>query len=74
MIVPNKVVSLNESALGLAPIILAQGPDPISPQALFERVEQKFESIDQFLLTLDLLYVLNRIDLSDASDRISYVG
>ena len=73
MITPNKVVALKSSALGMTDIILEQGPTPIEIVHLFQKVENKFESIDQFLLTLDLLYVLDRIDIDFKTRTLLYV-
>lgn len=72
MITPNKVVPLSESALGRTKFILECGPDDIELLGLFRRVERQFESIDQFLLTLDLLFVLDRIDLDLPTRTVSY--
>ncbi|HFL1971298.1 TPA: ABC-three component system middle component 7 [Stenotrophomonas maltophilia] len=73
MISPNKVVSLKDSALGKTVFILSQGPEPIAVSALYQRVANNFESIDQFLLTLDLLFVLERIDIEPGTRMITYV-
>ena len=72
MITPNKVVSLERSALGMADVILKCGPNSIELLHLFQNVENKFESIDQFLLTLDLLYVLGRVDVDFRTRTLTY--
>jgi len=74
MITPNKVVSIEKSALGLVGIILDQGPDPLELVNLYQIVSKHFESIDQFLLAIDLLYVLGRIDINFQTRIIYYVG
>jgi hypothetical protein len=74
MIVPNKVVTLENSALGLVGVILDQGPDTIELMKLYHIVSDSFESIDQFLLTIDLLYVLGRIEVNFQTGRVSYAG
>lgn len=63
MITPNKVVSLEASAISRLPVLLGEGPSPIALPALWDRVHSSFESLDQFLLSLDILYVLGRIDV-----------
>lgn len=63
MITPNKVVALEGSALGMASVILDRGPQPTDLLVLHRSVSSEFESIDHFLLTLDVLYVLGRIDV-----------
>ncbi len=74
MILPNKVVTLEDSALGLVGVILDQGPDAIQLMKLYHIVSDSFESIDQFLLTMDLLYVLGRVDVNFQTGRVSYAG
>jgi hypothetical protein len=74
MITPNKVVSIEKSALGLVGVILEQGPDPLELVNLYQIVSKQFESIDQFLLVIDLLYVLGRIEVNLQTRTIYYVG
>jgi hypothetical protein len=40
--------------------------------ALYRTVGKEFESIDQFLLTLDVLYVLGRIDIDLSTGTVTY--
>jgi hypothetical protein len=72
VITPNKVVTLETSALGKAHFILSCGPRVIELVELFHKVERHFESIDHFLLTLDLLYVLGRIDVDFRTRTVNY--
>lgn len=72
MITPNKVIPLDESALGHVSLILRQGPEAIDLITLFRAVADKFESIDQFLLTLDTAFVLGRIELDPATRTVTY--
>ena len=74
MITPNKVVSIENSALGLVSTIIEQGPTPLEVVKLYHIVSKNFESIDQFLLAIDLLYVLGRIDLNVHMGEVYYVG
>lgn len=74
MITPNKVVSIEESALGVVSIILDQGPGPVELLKLYNIVLKDFESIDQFLLAIDLLYVLGRVEVNFLTRTIYYVG
>lgn len=73
MITPNKVVSLKSSALGPATKILERGPHPITVADLQQSLEKEFESIDQFILALDALYVLGRINIDFSAGVLSYV-
>ena len=64
MITPNKVVTLEKSALGLLSVILIEGPRQIGLLDLYHRTSNEFENIDQFLLAIDLLYILDRIEIN----------
>jgi len=72
MITPNKVVTLENSVLGLVGVILEQGSDPIEMMKLYRIVSNKFESIDQFLLAIDVLHVLGRIEVNFQTRTIIY--
>ncbi len=75
MIVPNKVVPIRKSALGLSALILKEGEtnNQIELMRLYQAVANDFESIDQFLLTIDLLYILQRIDVDLITGVVTYV-
>ena len=72
MITPNKVVSLDSSVIGRISHILKMGPLPVRVDELFADVGDKFESVDQFLLALDVLYILDRIDIDFEQQRVVY--
>lgn len=74
MIAPNKVISLRESALGHVSAILREGPAAIDLVSLYERVGDDFDSIDQFILALDILFILRRIDLNAKTRTVTYVA
>ena len=73
MITPNKVLPLARSALGLARFLLEEAPNSESISELQERTAKHFESIDQFILTVDLLFVLDRISVDFETGKISNV-
>lgn len=73
MITPNKVVPLARSALGLARFVIEELPNCESILELQERTAKHFESIDQFILTVDLLFVLGRMEVDFETGRVSYV-
>jgi len=58
--------------LGLVGVILEQGSDPIEMMKLYRIVSNKFESIDQFLLAIDVLHVLGRIEVNFQTRTIIY--
>jgi hypothetical protein len=74
LIAPNKAIPIEGSALGQARVILACGPGSIDLLRLYHQVAQEFESIDHFLLTMDVLYVLGRIDLDPLTRSVTYAG
>jgi len=73
LITPNKVITLRESALGRAPIILRNKASKDNLTDLYNRVHKDFESIDQFLLTLDVLYILGQIEIDLSTGVLTYV-
>jgi hypothetical protein len=72
LIVPNKVITLRESALGRAPKILQEQSKHSDLIALYDSVSKEFESIDQFLLSLDILFILGRIDVDVVTRVVTY--
>ncbi|MBU2524146.1 hypothetical protein KKG71_03055 [Patescibacteria group bacterium] len=74
MITPNKVISIKESALGLVGDILTLGPEPIEISKLYNTVSNKFKDISQFLLCLDLLYVLGRVEINFETGILYYAS
>jgi hypothetical protein len=72
MIFPNKLVSLDASTLGRISVILEYGPDPINIRDLFHKVENKFTDVDQFLLAIDLLYLLEMVDVDIVTRTLTY--
>ena len=67
MIVPNKNIRLQNSLLGMGAQILPQLNTTQTFSSLWERMKSSKEinSYDKFVLTLDLLYMLNLIELKD---------
>jgi hypothetical protein len=63
MIVPNKFVSFSESILGRLPGLLSFDAKEIGVNELFSLSKNNFECIDHFIYTLDVLYILGKIDV-----------
>lgn len=72
MITPNKVVPLSDSVVGHLAYVLKAGPGSTSVVDLFEQVGDKFESIDQFILALDVLYILDRLAVDFGTQKVVY--
>ena len=69
---PNKVITLHESALGRTPIILREKASQANLVNLYDKVGKEFESIDQFLLAIDVLYILGQIDVDLSTGLVTY--
>lgn len=72
MIAPNKTVPLRSSALSASTVILACGPGPIDLARLYREVASEFQSADDFLLALDVLFVLGRISIDMRTRLVTY--
>jgi hypothetical protein len=69
---PNKAITLRESALGRTPIILREKASRANLVSLYDKVGKEFESIDQFLLAIDVLYILGQIDVDLTTGVVTY--
>jgi hypothetical protein len=74
MITPNKVVPLSASVLGNLTQLLKVGGHTPTVAALYEQVGSKFESIDQFLLAMDVLYILDRLTVDFTTEKVLYAA
>lgn len=75
MILPNKLINFDECILSKTVCVL----DIISEQKimfvseLYQKVEENFEDINEFIHTLDVLFVLNKIEYNEKMKVIEYV-
>jgi hypothetical protein len=69
---PNKAITLGESAVGRTPIILREKASQANLVSLYNKVGKEFESIDQFLLAIDVLYILGQIDIDLSTGAVIY--
>jgi hypothetical protein len=72
VITPNKFIALDSSILGKLGIILEEYPQDVSIRELYRGVGHRFESADEFLLAIDVLYVLGRVSVDFKTASISY--
>ena len=70
MQLPNKLYSYNYSVLSKFPILLKSLQ---KGDVLFMSNQDKFESINDFIETLDALYALRKIDYDDEKGVIHFV-
>ena len=74
MQLPNKLYSYSDSILSKFPIVLKtlQKGD-IQVLSLFTSNQEKFESVNDFIETLDTLYALQKIEYNDEKGVIHLV-
>ena len=73
MIVPNKAISYESSLLSKLPIILQiLYHEQLTAVELYYRVHKDFEDVSQFILAMDTLFVLGKIELLDGD--LKYVN
>lgn len=73
MITPNKFIALDQSILAKLEIVLDQLTSRASIRDLYRDIAHRFDTADQFLLALDVLYILGRINVDFRSSTVSHV-
>lgn len=73
MILPNKFISYEESTLSKLSLIIKAIGGGIEISQLYMKLSKKFSGIDEFILTLDLLYALNNITVDCDTRIVKYV-
>lgn len=74
MILPNKLISFQDCILSKTVYILEKISDSdFSVIRLYEQVEIHFEDINEYMLALDVLYVLGKIKYNEELQAIQYV-
>ena len=71
---PNKFTSFDKSILAKISVLILDGIDSISLSELIEMRLDKFEDISEFMLALDVLYALGKIELEESQGMIKYVN
>lgn len=72
MITPNKFIPLDESILSKLEIVLDEQSNEMGIRELYRAVAHRFDTADQFLLALDVLYVLGRVDVNFKTETVSH--
>jgi hypothetical protein len=71
LIVPNKVISFNETILSKLPSILKViNNNRVDVKTLYKKTENLYECTNDFLLSMDTLFILNKIELIDGDIKI----
>lgn len=74
MIVPNKVISFSESIIGKMLFILKQvSKEDLTIEQLYISTQDYFEEIDEFIYSLDVLYLLDAIQVDFNKGVVKYV-
>ena len=74
MLLPNKLISYDQSILPKLPTILKELNDgPISVHELYKRVIKKMSGVSEFIDALDCLYALGKIEFDEKEEVLCYV-
>jgi hypothetical protein len=74
MILPNKVIKYEESVIGKIIFLLDElKHKELTPSELYNAVSDKFDDINQFILAVDVLYLLDAIEYEQESEVLRYV-
>ncbi|ARK22464.1 ABC-three component system middle component 7 [Sporosarcina ureae] len=74
MIVPNKVIRFSDSVIGKMPIILEYLlKEDMTVKDLYFITQDYFEEIDEFIYSLDVLFLLGAIRVDFDKGVVTYV-
>jgi|GEM_PF-661362 len=75
MIFPNKFIKYEESILFkmLSILVICQEKEVVGISELYSLSEKKFDGIDEFLYSIDVLHILDTIEVDFKTNQIRYV-
>ena len=74
MIYPNKHIRFEESIIfKMISLLESQDSSEINIHELYLKTKSKFKNIDEFIISLDVLYVLDMINMNFENENIEYV-
>ncbi|RQW23324.1 hypothetical protein EH196_00470 [Bacillus sp. C1-1] len=74
MLVPNKIIRYNDSVIGKMTVILNHlHSKDMHIRELYFITQKNFKEIDEFIYSIDVLYLLDAIDIDFTEGIISYV-
>lgn len=74
MLLPNKLFSYEESILSRFPVVLSVLEEkPMRVSELYKKLNDYFESVNDFIEILDCLYALGKIELNGEEGVLKYV-
>lgn len=71
---PNKFTSFDKSILAKISMLIIDGTNSISLSELIEVRLEKFVDISEFMLALDILYLLGKVEFDENQGVINYVN
>lgn len=74
MIYPDKFTSLDRSVMGKSTHLLRDPGTQITISRLRTEALRAFPDVTEFILALDVLFSLEKIELDDSGEVITYVG
>jgi hypothetical protein len=75
MIYPNKHIRIEDSIIyKMVSILEVQNDSEINIHELYSKVKNKFSNTDEFILSLDVLYVLDMIEVDFNTETIKYAN
>lgn len=73
MIYPNKHIRIEESIIyKMISVLEVQDCSEINLHDLYAKIKSKFSNTDEFILSLDVLYVLDMIEIDFNTETIKY--
>jgi phage tail sheath gpL-like len=73
MIYPNKNIRFENSIIyKMVEILDVQNDSEMNIHELYSKVKNKFNNTDEFILSLDVLYVLDMIEIDFKTETIKY--
>lgn len=74
MIYPNKHIGIKDSIIyKMLSVLEVQDDFNMNIHELYTKTRDKFNNADEFILSLDVLYVLDMIDVDFKTETIKYV-
>jgi hypothetical protein len=74
MIFPNKIMNFQDSTISKLVFILDElSSTSLGVLPLYNKVKKHFEDLDQFILALDVLFLLEKIEFEEKWEVLSYV-
>lgn len=70
---PSKVVNIKKSILWTLPEIVEVLKKNNNLLEVYHELEKKLNDINEFMLSIDILYILDRIEINDEMGNYTYV-